>query len=110
MSEATRPPPGISGDKLGRLIGFPREHQSGLSPQNNLPLQLTSFVGRKREIAELGELLMWKVRLLTLTGPGGSGKTRLGLAVTSRLASRFGDGVWWVELARSPIQPWFRRP
>jgi predicted ATPase/DNA-binding CsgD family transcriptional regulator len=81
------------------LINFPRGRQSGLAPQNNLPLQLTSFVGREREVADLEELLSGEARLLTLTGPGGSGKTRLALAVASRMASRFGDGAWWVELA-----------
>jgi predicted ATPase len=81
------------------LINFPRERQAGLPPQDNLPLQLSSFVGREREVAALEELLTAEARLLTLSGPGGSGKTRLALAVASRLASRFGDGVWWVELA-----------
>jgi non-specific serine/threonine protein kinase len=56
-------------------------------------------VGRRRELAELGELLGGDARLLTLTGAGGSGKTRLALAVSSRVADRFEDGVWWVELA-----------
>ncbi len=65
---------------------------------NNLPLQLTSFVGREREIAEAGRLLDTN-RLLTLTGPGGSGKTRLALAVASETIDRFEDGVWMVELA-----------
>jgi hypothetical protein len=68
---------------------------------NNLPLQLTSFVGRGREIAEAGRLLDTN-RLLTLTGPGGSGKTRLALAVASEAIDRFEDGVWLVELASFP--------
>ena len=68
------------------------------SPANNLPLQLTSFVGREREMAEVEELLAGR-RLLTLTGPGGSGKTRLALAVASGAVEGFDDGVWLVELA-----------
>jgi predicted ATPase/DNA-binding CsgD family transcriptional regulator len=99
MSDAMRPPGEGPEDGRGPLIDFPRERRSGLPPQGNIPLQLTSFVGRERDVAELEELLTGKVRLLTLTGPGGSGKTRLALAVASRLASLFGDGVWWVELA-----------
>jgi predicted ATPase/DNA-binding CsgD family transcriptional regulator len=66
--------------------------------QDNLPLQLTSFVGRGRETSEVEKLLA-ESRLLNLTGPGGSGKTRLALAAASRLVDRFKDGVWWVELA-----------
>ena len=65
---------------------------------NNLPLQLTSFVGREREMAEV-ETLLSEHRLLTLTGPGGSGKTRLALAVASGTVEGFKDGVWLVELA-----------
>jgi non-specific serine/threonine protein kinase len=61
-------------------------------------LELSSFVGRQREIAEV-EALLSEHRLLTLTGPGGSGKTRLALAVASRLGDQFEDGVWFVELA-----------
>jgi predicted ATPase/DNA-binding CsgD family transcriptional regulator len=71
---------------------------SGSYPHHNLPLQLNSFVGRGREMAEI-ETLLADRRLLTLTGPGGSGKTRLALAVTSEVAEWFGDGVWLVELA-----------
>ncbi len=67
-------------------------------PDNNLPFQLTSLVGRRREIAEIGRLLA-EARLLTLTGPGGCGKTRLALAVAARVLEGFEDGVWLVELA-----------
>ncbi len=63
----------------------------------NLPLEASSFVGRERELAEVEELLA-SSRLLTLTGPGGCGKTRLALAAAGR-AEGFRDGVFWVELA-----------
>ena len=69
-----------------------------LRPGNNLPLQLTSFVGRGREMAEV-EALLSEHRLLTLTGPGGAGKTRLALAVAPEVVAHFEDGMWWVELA-----------
>jgi non-specific serine/threonine protein kinase len=62
------------------------------------PAQLTSFIGREREAAAVQELLQG-TRLLTLTGVGGSGKTRLALEVSSRLAAQYPDGVVWVELA-----------
>jgi non-specific serine/threonine protein kinase len=67
-------------------------------PPSNLPVQLTTFVGRKREIAEVKELLA-KSRLLTLTGAGGSGKTRLSLEVAGELLESHADGVWFVEFA-----------
>jgi predicted ATPase len=66
--------------------------------QTNLPLQPTSFIGRERELAEVVELLH-SSRLVTLTGPGGSGKTRLALHVAAELAGEFGDGIWFVPLA-----------
>lgn len=66
-------------------------------PPNNLPLELSSFVGREREAAEI-EGLLSEHRLLILTGPGGSGKTRLALAVAAGVLEGFGDGVWLVEL------------
>jgi predicted ATPase/DNA-binding SARP family transcriptional activator len=79
----------------------------------NLPLPLTSFVGRTRETAEVKRLLSLSpthpsqpqadrnrgVRLLTLTGAGGSGKTRLAIQVATDLIDSFAHGVWWVELA-----------
>jgi predicted ATPase/DNA-binding CsgD family transcriptional regulator len=80
----------------GRLVALPDGHRDA-SPPNNLPSELSSFVGRERELAEV-ERLLEDVRLLTLTGPGGCGKTRLALAA-GELVEGFGDGVWLVELA-----------
>jgi len=65
---------------------------------NNLPTRLTTFLGREREIAEVMELL-GRSRLLTLTGPGGTGKTRLSLQVARRALARHPGGIFFVELA-----------
>ena len=65
---------------------------------NNLPIQVTSFVGRERELSELKRLLP-TTRLLTLTGSGGTGKTRLSLQVAAEVLDAFKDGVWFIELA-----------
>ena len=65
---------------------------------NNLPTRLSSFIGRERAMAELKSLLS-TTRFLTLTGAGGSGKTRLALQVATTLLAEFEHGVWWVELA-----------
>jgi predicted ATPase/class 3 adenylate cyclase len=65
---------------------------------NNLPTRLTTFLGREREIAEV-ENLLERSRLLTLTGPGGTGKTRLSLAVAGRSLAAYPDGAFFVELA-----------
>ncbi len=65
---------------------------------HNLPTQLTSFIGREKETAEVKRLLLTH-RFVTLTGPGGTGKTRLALHVGARLLELFPDGVWLVELA-----------
>jgi predicted ATPase/class 3 adenylate cyclase len=65
---------------------------------NNLPAQVTTFVGRAREMAEVKRLLE-TTRLLTLTGTGGTGKTRLSLQVAADVLDRFPHGVWLVELA-----------
>ena len=70
---------------------------TGVLP-GNLPRQLTSFIGRERELQDVRELLGGS-RLLTLTGPGGSGKTRLGLQLAAKVASGFPDGVYFVALA-----------
>ncbi len=69
-----------------------------IAPRNNLPIQVTSFVGREREIAEISHLL-GTTRLLTLTGPPGTGKTRLALEVAAQILGRFKDGVFLADLA-----------
>jgi predicted ATPase/class 3 adenylate cyclase/Tfp pilus assembly protein PilF len=67
---------------------------------NNLPLQPTPFIGRKRKVDAVVKMLAREdVRLLTLTGPGGIGKTRLALQVAAELLGHFGDGVFFVSLA-----------
>ena len=65
---------------------------------NNIPGQLTRFIGRGDEISRIRDLLA-ATRLLTLTGPGGTGKTRLGLEVAAALLPAFRDGVWFVDLS-----------
>src|SRR6202140_2528127 len=65
----------------------------GSKPKHNLPYQLTSFIGREQEIAQLKELATTN-RLVTLTGAGGAGKTRLAIEAASRLIDGFPDGVW----------------
>jgi len=65
---------------------------------NNLPQQLTAFIGRRRELAEVRKLLS-KTRLLTLHGVGGIGKTRLALQAAAGVLDNYSDGVWLVELA-----------
>jgi predicted ATPase len=68
--------------------------------QTNLPVPATPFLGRERELSELSALLgRDDVRLVTLTGPGGTGKTRLGLQAVAEAAERYPHGVWWVPLA-----------
>jgi predicted ATPase/class 3 adenylate cyclase len=66
---------------------------------NNLPLQLTRFIGRQRQIAEIKRRLLNGARLLTLTGPGGTGKTRLAIEVAGETLPAFEDGVWFIDLA-----------
>jgi hypothetical protein len=68
--------------------------------ETNLPVPATPFLGREREIDEIAALLRRPdVRLVTLTGPGGSGKTRLSLQAAGAAADDYGHGVWWVPLA-----------
>ena len=68
--------------------------------RTNLPVPATPFLGRERELAEVVGLLgRDDLRLLTLTGPGGTGKTRLGLEAVAALAEKYPQGVWWVPLA-----------
>ena len=79
----------------GLAADFPPIRSLDARP-NNLPVQLTSFVGRERELEEARELL-GRTRLLTLTGPGGTGKTRLGLQLAASLAEGY-DAVYFVAL------------
>jgi predicted ATPase/class 3 adenylate cyclase len=80
----------------GLRMDFPPLRSLDARP-NNLPTQLTSFVGRERELAEAGGLLEAN-RLVTLTGPGGTGKTRLSLQVAANAAERYPDGIFFVAL------------
>jgi predicted ATPase/class 3 adenylate cyclase len=66
--------------------------------RTNLPVQLTSFIGRERELADV-QALVSRHRLVTLIGTGGTGKTRLMLEAAGRLSDRFPDGTWLAELA-----------
>ena len=81
----------------GLSDSFPLPRSMEILP-NNLPAQTTSFVGREREMAEAKRLLE-RSRLLTLTGTGGTGKTRLSLEAGAQLINEFRDGVWLIELA-----------
>jgi predicted ATPase/class 3 adenylate cyclase len=83
----------------GLRTGFPPLRSLG-NPAlaNNLPAQLATFIGRDRELAEVRAMVA-SSRLVTLTGAGGCGKTRLGLQVAAGLLDGSGDGVWLVELA-----------
>lgn len=77
--------------------GFPPLRSLSVLP-NNLPIQLTSFIGREQEVREVARRLR-SIRLLTLTGAGGIGKTRLAIQVAAEVLAEFKDGVWLVELA-----------
>jgi predicted ATPase/class 3 adenylate cyclase len=128
LSDATRSlvddalPDGVALRKLGRhrlkdierperlfdlaIDGLPQEFPPPRTLDarpNNLPAQLTSFVGRDDEIAEVRELLQ-RSRLVTLTGAGGSGKTRLALRLAADVLTEFDDGAFFVDLS-SVVDP-----
>jgi non-specific serine/threonine protein kinase len=91
--------------RLDPADDLPPVADAPVSP-HNLPAQLTSFIGRERELAELHRLLTAgendhapTTRLLTLTGHGGTGKTRLAVQAARAALMAFPDGVWWLELA-----------
>jgi len=77
---------------------FPPLRVSSTVVSTRLPVQLTSFVGRDAALIQLQELLAGN-RVVTLTGAGGVGKTRLAVQVAAAMAGEFGDGVWYVDLA-----------
>ncbi len=87
----------LSGPRRERFIAAARG-RARLAPPDNLPTELTAFIGRDREAAEVLALAD-SARLVTLTGPGGAGKTRLALHVAAEQLDVPGDGVWLVELA-----------
>ncbi len=81
--------------------GLPSDHpplETLALSSTNLPIQLTTFIGREKEMARVKQLLSTS-RLLTLIGPGGSGKTRLAIQVAAEMMDVFPNGVWLVELA-----------
>jgi predicted ATPase/class 3 adenylate cyclase len=94
--------------RLKDLSAPERIHQLGDSEHSalkslyrtNLPVPATTFLGREGELAEVLSLLSHEdTRLLTLTGPGGTGKTRLALQAAAEASDRYPDGIWWVPLA-----------
>ena len=97
----TPSPSAAPGPRRLRAVGPPQGQNLPRAlefPTHNLPLELSSFVGREREVAEVKDRLT-DSRLLTLTSSGGCGKTRLALVVASELAIDFREGAWWVALA-----------
>jgi predicted ATPase/class 3 adenylate cyclase/DNA-binding CsgD family transcriptional regulator len=77
---------------------FPPLRTTSTVVSHNLPVQLTSFVGRGAQMTDLEKLLVDN-RLVTLTGAGGAGKTRLAVEIAARIAAEFRDGVWYIDLA-----------
>jgi predicted ATPase/class 3 adenylate cyclase len=111
-SRASEPAPVLLRDlgehRFKDLAGAERVFQLGVQDfpplrslhRTNLPVPSTSFLGRERELAEVMELARRaEVRLLTLTGPGGTGKTRLAMQAAAEVSESFPDGLWWVGLA-----------
>ena len=96
LKDLGEPQPLLQVEAEGLTLEFPPLRSLDARP-NNLPTQLTSFVGRERELAEAGALLSAN-RLVTLTGPGGTGKTRLSLQVAANAAEAYPDGIFFVAL------------
>src|SRR5436189_400474 len=89
-------------DSREEIIMYPQSSpdEGARFPKHTLPIPLTRFIGRKQTVEEICKLIRsLKVRLLTLTGTAGVGKTRLGVEVASGLINEFADGVYFVPLA-----------
>jgi predicted ATPase/DNA-binding SARP family transcriptional activator len=94
-------PPRSTEESYGPTLAL----QLARARRSNLPRPLTSFIGREKELEQV-ESLVAKARLVTITGSGGVGKTRLAIQAAEALIPNFKDGVWWVELAAlSPTTP-----
>ena len=94
---------GIQGEERERFVQFARggalaKPVTATSPKHNLPYLVSSFIGREREILVV-KRLMDASRLVTLTGAGGSGKTRLALQIAGQVLDQFPEGVWFVGFA-----------
>jgi predicted ATPase len=102
LFELGTPGPGLGapddGEKAYRVVRQGERWLPVRQIDNNLPVQLNSFVGRGRELAELTALL-GQARMITLLGMGGLGKTRLSLQLAAEQMARFPDGVWFLDLA-----------
>ena len=97
LKDLTNPERVFQAVGLGLADDFPPLRSLGSLP-NNLPVALTSFVGRDHEVGEIVELIA-RSRLVTLVGAGGVGKTRVALQAAANVLDRFPDGAWLVELA-----------
>jgi non-specific serine/threonine protein kinase len=90
FEQALQPQGGVAASDVEDLVASPAQH-------HNLPTYITSFIGRERELPQISALLTTN-RLVTLTGAGGCGKTRLALEVAAGQVQHFSDGVWLVDL------------
>ena len=88
----------VSGRGYRFILEAAPDEPPRLRPRHNLPQQLTTFIGREADIARMASLLV-SARLITLTGAGGCGKTRLALQTAGQMHDAYPDGVWLVELA-----------
>ncbi|MFK4083080.1 BTAD domain-containing putative transcriptional regulator [Kribbella sp. NPDC020789] len=89
----------LRGDELDPVAVATPAPLPPAEPRSNLRAPMTSFVGRREDVAELSRLLSNGTRLVTMVGPGGAGKTRLATETGRTLVEQSGDGIWFVELA-----------